>query len=158
VRVTDVIRTYMRLGNWAADDRPWFRVALHDTTADLRRAARRMRPQTAAESWSDTQACFQPAPWRYVINPDGSERKVGTRLVGTLRFAADDLDLEVVAHECAHAAAQVYRQRWREDCSLGDVCAEDEEMFAYILGDITAIVLDALHQLGIDLNTLHAAA
>ena len=145
----DVARTWMTLGDWNDGERPWFRVTLHDTAEDLRRAARRLRPGV---DWTDTGACFHPAPWRERYDQDSDTFvRSGPRLMGTLRFARSNLFTEIVAHECAHAAAFVYRRYWHEDGGLGDDCTDDrEEMFAYVLGDITRIVFDALRALGQD--------
>ncbi len=120
----------------------YVRIVVYDTTAELRVAAVRYRPNT---NFSHAAATFSPAPDRERCNEEGEWILiVPPHWTGVLRFSREWLTTEVVTHECVHAAATIYRMDVVPTIILGPGCGYREETLAYIIGDLTAAVSDAL--------------
>lgn len=69
----------------------WMHVAIHDTTADLRRAAKRRSPSDEPTFWDNCGGCFHP----HIST---------TRYLGMMRLCYEHLTPDVVIHESVHAA------------------------------------------------------
>lgn len=65
-----------------------------------------------------------------------------------MRLSRDALTTEIIVHECVHAAAAIYRMDVNTVMQLGDACNPQEETLAYIVGDLTKSVVNALHGAG----------
>lgn len=124
---------------------PWLRLVVHPDLDDMRRLAKRAHP---GEDHSQAAGIFQPSATRY--RHDGEAwRRSGNGYLGTMRLWADRVTTEVVAHECVHAAAHLYRVLHDRAVDIGDDCGPDEEHFAYHLGSMVAQVSSALHDMGV---------
>lgn len=123
----------------------YIRVVIHDTTDELRRAAKRYR----GEDFSNAGGCFHPADTVYTVLDDGTFRDdADPHWAGVLRLSREYLTTEVVAHECIHAAATIYRMDVVATVVLGNGCGHREETFSYIAGHLIARVCNALHDVG----------
>lgn len=122
----------------------YIRIVLHETVADLQRAASRYR----RNDFSNAAGCFHPAPAREHYDGTTWVNTTPKHWAGVLRLARDHLFPEVVAHESTHAALAIYRVDVAAYVQLGNDCGRREETLAYIVGDVTANVTDALHQAG----------
>lgn len=123
----------------------YIRIAIHDTTAELQRAATRYR----GGDFSNAGGAFHPADTVITTWPDGSWADTADRhWAGLLRLSRELLSTEVVTHECIHAAAAIYRMDVMTTINLGNGCRHREETFAYIAGHLTARVCNALHDVG----------
>lgn len=142
-------RVYPQQGHFDRGAHPWISLVVHDDLADLRAAARRLRP---GNDFADTGGVFQPTVARTRYDKDGTWEVGGNGLVGTMRLAVENVSTEIVAHECAHAALEVYRRYWRDDFTVPPVGnderaeVDDEEEFCYILGSLVAEVSSVLRQ------------
>lgn len=124
----------------------YVRIAIHDTTDEMRRAATRYRD----EDFSDAGGMFHPADTVYVQNNDGTFTDCADpHWAGLLRLSREYLTTEVVTHECIHAAATIYRMDVVTTIVLGNGCGHREETFAYIAGHLIAQVTSALHDAGV---------
>jgi hypothetical protein len=123
---------------------PWLRVVIHSDLVDMRRLAKRAHPRA---DHSESVAMFQPSGWTFRVESDGSTWRSGNGYLGTMRLCVDRVTTEIVAHECVHAAAHLYRVLHEANVDLGDICGEDEEHFAHHLGSLVAHVSSALHDM-----------
>lgn len=124
----------------------WIRVVVHDTVDELRTAAAKHSGED--HLLTGTEACFQPTPYRERVNADGTwETAPGQRYAGVLRLPRD-CDGLMVAHECVHAAASVFRRTYGSQVDLGDDCGEREEAFAYLVGEFSGGIANRLHEIG----------
>lgn len=133
---------------WGGGGR-YIRIVVHDTTAELRAAAGRYRDDTLG--WTDTGACFHPAPRRERLVDGEWVASTPRGWAGVMRLAREYLDAEVIIHECVHASLTIYRLDVVQDVRLGDGSSSirREESLAYIVGDLTTEVLGALNRAGV---------
>ncbi len=124
----------------------YLRVIIYPSTDQLQAAARRYRPD---DDYTDTAGIFHPTPLR--SRYDRRKRRwtdTTPPYVGTMRLAASHLTLDVIAHECTHAALTLIRHHdWAQTdgdgaADFGTNCSPHEERFAYVLGDLVAAVQD----------------
>jgi hypothetical protein len=121
--------------------RRWWLVRVHDNLDELRRAASAYHPDV---DFSQCWGCCHAAVW---LDQDGKLVRYGHRgYAGVLRFAADHLTGEVVAHELVHAAVATYRMNIAQDVRLGRGVGEREEQLAYIYGELYAAFEARFHQ------------
>lgn len=125
----------------------WIRVVVHDTVDELRVAAAKHSGEN--HLLNGTEACFQPAPYRERANEDGTWGPApGQTYAGVLRLPRDCDEL-MVAHESVHAAASAYRHTCGLQVDLGDDCGDNEEAFAYLVGEFSGGIANRLHELGV---------
>lgn len=123
----------------------YIRIVIHPTHQALREAASRFN----GDDYSNAAGCFHPAPERFRIDKDGSETRVtDPHWAGTMRLTLKEIDSEIVTHECVHAGLAIYRMDVCTDVRLGTGDnLRREEQLAYIIGDLTAQVSNALWRL-----------
>lgn len=118
--------------------RRWWRVAVHDTLDELRKAAHQYRPWVGREHWAETEGCCHPAGH---LDRDGALHYPRNGFAGVIRYAQPSLTAEIVAHELVHAAAATLRSLGPRDLRLGDGYRGTllrEEQLAYIYGELFA--------------------
>lgn len=89
-------------------------------------------------SCSDTAAMFYPT--RCITD----DRVIGlftSNVVGTMFLNLEDVDIAIIAHECAHAAF-FYEHRTKR--YTGDFSDDEQESFCYFIGDITQKVREVI--------------
>lgn len=123
---------------WAL--RGWIWVTVHDTVEELRIAARN------GQDHSTALAVFQPAPIRISVGP--ADETLPQQYAGLMRVTRD-VDATILAHECVHAAAALWRRQRGLVVDLGDGVAEPEEAFAYVVGDLVGAVVGGLYRAGV---------
>jgi hypothetical protein len=127
--------------------RRYVHIAVHNTDDDLRRAAAAYRP---GADWTDTAGCFHPADLRLRYDADGNAEDVSDpHYAGLMRLSREHLTTEVVIHETVHAAATIYRMDVCTMIRLENGCGEREETLAYIVGDLSRAIVNALHDGGV---------
>ncbi len=132
-----------RHDEWGGSKR-YIRIIVHDTTAEFQKASMRYRPWV---DWSKAAGSFSPAPDREKCNDQGEWILMKPLpWTGVLRLSREVLNFEVITHECVHAAAAIYRMDVKTTINLGYGCGPREETLAYIIGDLTASVAEALHR------------
>lgn len=132
-----------RVGTAYGGTHRWFWVRIHADVRDLRAACHRTRPHLGRRYWDDAAAVCHSATARYrdtdveMAEPHWP----ANGYAGTIRFAADRMTPEIIAHELVHAACQVYRMNHALRVDLGDGFDLDslgrEENFAYIYGGLS---------------------
>lgn len=118
--------------------RRWFRLVVHPTREDMRRAARRY---DGTELDPEASACCQPTPVKF----DGSDP---AHFGGVVRFVHGDMTAEIVIHEMTHAAAVVYRMDVDPVIDLGNGCRHEEETLTHLIGDLADGALTTLIEAG----------
>ncbi len=127
---------------WGGSKR-YIRIIVHDTIDDFRKKAKAHSPDM---DWSEAVGAFQPAPDLEDFDDQGYRLYLTPiHWTGVLRLSREWLNVEVVTHECFHAATTIYRMDVKTIIMLGKGCRDREETLAYIIGDLTAAVFDALH-------------
>lgn len=66
---------------------------------------------------------------------------------GVLRTSVEHVNTEVIVHEVVHAACHIFRLDVAKRVNLGDNCHQNEEWFAYIVGDLSNSVAKVLPEL-----------
>lgn len=136
-----------RHAEWGGTRR-YIRIRVHDTTVELQDAAQAYRGDDF--DWTGVAGCFHPAALRLRYDADGDMTDVSDpHYAGTLRLSREQMTTEAVVHECVHAAAAIYRMDVCADVRLGTGCGDREETLAYIAGDLTHSVSEALHSAGV---------
>lgn len=115
--------------------RRWCLVRVHDALDQLRDAAHRLRPERGREGWDDCYGCFHPT-WHWTNSDTGQREYSPNGYAGLIRLAEGHVNTEIVSHELVHAAAQIYRMNVHPYIRLGKQCADREESFAYIYGEL----------------------
>lgn len=141
-----------RHDEWGGPKR-YIKVVVHRTRGEMQRAAAKyaLRENENDAFYQYALACFQPAPDREIYDKktDSWRSTTDKHYAGLLRLVKGYVGAEVVAHECVHAAAHI----WRRDVThkakkpvvnLGDDCGWREEGFAYLVGDLTGGVMLAV--------------
>ena len=135
-----------RHAEWGGTRR-YIRIVIHPDTPSLRKAATRY----TGGDFTNAAGCFHPAPDRERYDEERDEWKQVTdpHWAGVLRLSRDSLHTEAVTHECVHAALAIYRMDVAVVPNLGNGCGPREETLAYIVGDLTHSVVNALHAAGV---------
>ena len=137
----------------------WYEVQIHDTPESMVTEIVRLRKR-ALKSDRDIRAVCM----RYVHSVEVDGKMKDTGLMGSILFVRDDLEVEVVVHEMAHAAVG-----WANRTSLKiqgrqpkRVVSSGEEKFACsmetLIGQFYAQVGSALKSLALSLFTEKKAA
>lgn len=110
----------------------WMHVTVHDTVAELQRAAQRYRPDPDPDFWEGCNGCFQP------------HDRPG--YLGIMRLTYEDLSPDIVIHESVHAAVaysikSMGLTQLRLDHRSQTIVARREEVLAYALQEISCAVL-----------------
>jgi len=97
---------------------------------------------------STTLACFQPARRREKFDEDKGEwvNLTNKHYGGTIHLIDGWIQHGIVAHECVHAAAHIWRMDVQDEIMLGDNCGYREEGFAYLVGDLVQGVMNAIFE------------
>jgi hypothetical protein len=114
-------------------------VHVYDTKADLLTAARAFGSEV---SEADTGAITHSFGYRFP--PPESMRHMAL-----IRLHLGQLDSETISHEVTHAAMHVYfadRARWHSRARAH--MTGDNEVIAYLIGELTGRIHARLHQLG----------
>lgn len=157
-----IIRQFKICAGYTKPDR-WFWVRIYDTAESLRYVANRLdgwRNGTAGQ-YDDCVGCVQEVtPW---IPEDMDPRmqdsvSLHSRLkwpedgfAGVIRFCAEWLTPEIIAHEITHAALVVHRMNLRQRPLLEGMLAPErpnEEALAYAVGQLATETYEALHAIG----------
>lgn len=124
----------------------WFHVRVYDDVDELRAACQAHSP--APDAYAGTRGAFQATAFTVHTTDDGIVDVPAGRYAGVMRLMWDATG-EEVAHEAVHAAAAlVGRQSYVRLDFADDDSMPREETFAYTVGQVTAQVAAALHDLG----------
>jgi hypothetical protein len=109
---------------------------VYESAARMRREATDYSPSEELTGW----AFWQP-------NRDKTFGRVGI-----LRLSEENLTTTVVSHEAIHAAMAVYRRNVQTVPRFASGVNDNEELLAYIAGDVLAGVQEALGRMGYQLQ------
>lgn len=122
---------------------------IHDTVEQFRDACARYSYNDPSGFWQSAVGAFHPVDDRQKYDKK-KKRFVNTtpkHYAGTIRLWSGDVTPEIVVHEVVHAAARIFRLDIAKRVNLGTNCFQNEEWFAYIVGDLTHSVTDVLTEL-----------
>lgn len=151
--MSDIKNLYVstdRHEEWSGNRR-YVRVMIHNTLDELRWYA----DQLGSGNHEDSVAVYHPPVRRFRVlrDPDETIELTDPHYAGLIRFVPEFITPEVVAHECAHAAAGIWRLDVSEKLVLEDLRTGDqakammkEEMFCYLLGDLVGNLTGKLIQ------------
>lgn len=138
----------------------YIRILLYDTAEELRKAAVKEHYNNDDAEPLKAVGMFTPPPVRLVYPGRNDTEakliakgftKVQSKVLltigeldrtpkhwgGLMRLCIPHLTHEVIAHECVHAAAAIYRMDITKMVVLGFGATQREEQFAYLTGDLT---------------------
>lgn len=126
----------------------WWHVRIYDTEHELQDAAHRYHVANGAwpdrDSWAGVAGCVQTALWREQTAGTWKQVLPANKLLGVIRLSRTHLTVEVLAHECLHAALATYRMLVKRDVRLGVGTDHREEALCYIAGELTDQLLGAI--------------
>lgn len=121
-------------------------VYVHDTARELRHAGDRYNRSIGSSSYIGHAVglCQSSIRERLV-----DEEWVRLPDAGTIRFTRNSLKTGVISHEATHMASNIYDQDWREEHSAPWDDIANEEILAYLVGDITSKIVRKLYALAL---------
>jgi hypothetical protein len=119
------------------------RVYVHDTAKELQEAGDRYNRRIGSESDIGHAVGLCQAHYR--------EKLIGKDWVklpdaGVIRLSQGALTTGVITHEAAHMASNIYDQDWREEHGDPWDDIENEEILAYLVGDLTSKLVNGLYR------------
>lgn len=129
---------------WGGPKR-WIRIVVHETTAEFQAAAAKYQPNA---DWDGTAGAFHPAAHRERWDSKTGEwvPTSDPYFAGVMRLSKEQLDNETIVHECVHAGVAIYRSNIKQKVNLGDDVSDNEELLAYLIGDLARDVFAALKE------------
>ena len=143
-----VNRTF-RVSTRKSGQRRFVTVTVYDEIDDLRRAAKRHSRRTGTyrdgefEQALGVTHSFQSV----LIDGDGLELRQGPT-AAHIRLWRGRLGTSVVTHEVCHAVSGIYQQDCLEELGSVHENMDNEEVFCYLLGDLSARIVDRLYRYG----------
>lgn len=124
-------------------------IVIHDTEEEFRRAAARHNYNDASRGWETAVGAFHPIERRekYDRSKKRWTNNTHPHFTGTIRTSVKWVTDEIIVHEVVHAASHIFRLDVAKRVNLGTDCHQNEEWFAYIVGDLSASVLKMLQKL-----------
>jgi hypothetical protein len=129
--------------------RRFVRVTLYDEVAELRRAANRYTRAvgTYTDGEFDRAYGVTHSFVSMFYDEDGTTERLGPG-AAHIRLSRGFLGTSVVTHEVAHAALGIYRQDCLEKQGSVHEDMEQEETVCYLIGDLTARIVNRLYAYG----------
>lgn len=131
-------------GEWGGPKR-YVRIIVHETIPELQAAARAYNPYDYS-GFKNAAACFHTPVFREKCVDGEWVGVVDNHYGGLIRLAREYINLEVVTHECVHAAAEIWRLDVQPSLAIGKFCGPREESFAYMVGDLTMAVYAKIYE------------
>jgi len=136
--MTEIIHvSTTRHEEWEGPKR-YIRVYIYDTLDEFRlNYSPWWRDRDNRNDMLGAVGCFEPAPdkERHI---NGQWIKTHDRhWAGVMRLTKGWIDVQSVTHECVHAAAAIWRRDVAPKLYLGEDCGPNEEMLAYMVGDLS---------------------
>jgi hypothetical protein len=124
-------------------------VRVYDDAAALRIAAERYCAQWGTADPGEFREAHGVTHTVQVCYFDdaGEIERVG-EAAALIRLHREAVGTSVVTHEVAHAASAIYRQDCQPDRGPVHDCMDNEEVFCYLVGDLTRRVVDRLYHYG----------
>lgn len=126
-------------------------IVIHDTVEQFRDACKRYSYNDSSGSWEGAVGAFHPVDRREKYSKT-KKRWINTtpkHFAGVVRLCREWCTGEVIVHEVVHAACHIFRLDVAKRVNLGTNCHQNEEWFAYIVGDLTESVTEKLTDGGI---------
>lgn len=119
---------------------------IHDTHEDFVKAASRYSYHAPSGHYDSAVGAFHPVDHREKYDKK-KKRWINTtpkHYAGVIRLEKEWVVPDVIVHEVVHAAAHIWRLDISKRVNLGDNCYQNEEYFAYIVGDLADQVMSKL--------------
>lgn len=121
-------------------------VYIHDTPKELLAYANRYNKSIGSdEVITDAVGLCQSFTLEKLVNNEW----VPTPAAGFLRFSTEALTSGIISHEAAHMASNIYEQDWLPKHGPPWENIANEEVLAYLVGDITSKVVRQLYKRGL---------
>ena len=122
-------------------------VYVYDNVKELRAAAHEYDEYLGNEYTSLDQV-------HGITSPHQSEKLIGgvwhkTDKAGLIRLYKDGLRTGIISHEATHMACSIYEDDWLEKKGLPWGDETNNEVLAYLVGDITSKIVNKLYQKGL---------
>lgn len=120
-------------------------VYVHNTAIDLQKAGARYNKKIGAlGSIGDAVGLCQSFRRETLVNGEWIQKPDA----GIIRLTKNALTTGVISHEAAHMASNIYEHDWLESHGAPWEDIENEEILAYLVGDITSKIVRKLYRLG----------
>lgn len=128
----------------------YVRIVIHDTHEQFLKGAEDYRPDAVTPP-DPPVACFHPPVIveHYDKRLKRWVRRSSLHFAGTIRMSQDWLTDEIIVHEVTHAAIEIYRRDYAKRPDLGLHCGKNEENLAYLIGELSNHVINAVKNSGI---------
>jgi hypothetical protein len=131
--------------------RRFVRVSVYDNPEELRRAADRYTKRVgvyAAGEFKEAHGVTHSFE-RLLVTSEGELESPENSTAAHIRLHKDALATVVVTHEVAHAALAIYNQDVLRRDGPVHQDMENEEIICYLIGDLSARVVDRLYRYGL---------
>lgn len=114
----------------------FFWVLIYPNVEELRKAANEYEKMIGGKD-EFTDCWGLCTPYERILVQEGKE-DIRKHNVGIIRLSEPNINSEVAAHECLHAAFWIYRLVFAKDerADFGQNCSELEETFCHIFGEM----------------------
>lgn len=135
-----------RVSTRSSGRRRFVRVSVYDTVEELRAAAHRYTQSVGTYEEGEFSHAYGVTHSfsRFHVMPDGSIGWSGPS-ASHIRLWRGALGSSVVTHEAAHAAMGIYGQDCLEKDGPVHDSMDNEEIFCYLLGDLSRAIVDRLY-------------
>ena len=124
--------------------RRWLKIVIYDYVEDMYKDASRYS-QVPISTFEGAYGLYQPPWYKILVIPGQPDIPTHPRHYGGLiRLYKPKISQEVINHEAVHAAAAIWRMDVGDQVNLGNDCEDDEEKFAYMVGDLSAGITKVL--------------
>lgn len=123
-------------------------IKVYDDLGDLRQAAEHWHRQIGDDQTGqyDNASAVTHTYESILIGTSGEEER--GEAAGIMRLWRERIGSSVISHESVHAASGIYRQDHEPDHGPVHADIDNEEVFAYLVGDITARIVGRLYHYG----------
>lgn len=125
-------------------------IVIHDTQEEFAKAAQAYVYNAPSGHFETAIGAFHPIVHREKY--DKSKKKwvnnTSKHFAGTIRLCAAHVNYDVIVHEVVHAASHIFRMDVAKRVNLGTDCYQNEEWFAYIVGDLSSSVMESVKKSG----------
>ena len=118
-------------------------VTIHDTPEELRQAGNAYNKAIGADGNIDQAVGLCQSHYSEKLK---NGEWVLTEAAGVIRLTKDHLTTGVISHEAAHMATNIYHQDWHEQHGDPYDDIDNQEILAYLVGDITSKIVRKLYE------------
>lgn len=136
-------RVHFQISTRWTERKRTIQVYVHDTPEDLRLAGNAYNKAIGAEGNLEHAVGLCQSHYSEKLK---NGEWVLTEAAGVIRLTRENLKTGVISHEAAHMAVNIYDQDWRQEHGDPYDDIDNQEILAYLVGDITSKIVNKLYE------------